>query len=206
MSAFSKVLDPPGLWPEHTSPLAREHQAHRGTMNTIRAERHVELQAFESRRHAELLKSWLKHPHVNRWWGDQEQELPVLLRRPTGTHAVIVVDEIPVGYLCWGSPAAEELMAAGLTDLPDALVDIDILIGELQYVGCGIGPRALCLLLGQLRHRTEVRWAGVGTSRSNQTALSAFEKAGFRPFRDFVDPEYGPSRYLLVDLREAAYP
>ena len=87
--------------------------------------------------------------------------------RPPGTHALIVADGVPVGYLCWGPPAADELAAAGLTDLPDALVDIDILIGEPQFVGHRIGPRALCVLLDRLRERADVRWAGVGTSRSN---------------------------------------
>ncbi len=164
-------------------------------------ENHVELQPVNPQKHRELLDAWLQRPHVIRWWGDQIQALPLLLGRRPSTHAVIVVDTIPVGYLCWGPPEVEELMAAGLTDLPDALLDIDILIGELRFVGCGIGPRALCLLIDRLRQNSEVRWAGVGTSRLNHAALAAFEKAGFRFLRDFEDPEYGPSRYLAIDLR-----
>ena len=144
---------------------------------TLPAER-VELQEFDAGRHAELLKAWLTRPHVIRWWGEQAEPLAVLLRRRPGTHALIVADGIPAGYLCWGPPDPDELTAADLTDLPHALVDIDILIGEPQLLGCGIGSRALRLLLDQLRRRVDLTWAGVGTSRSNHAAISAFEKAG----------------------------
>ncbi len=164
----------------------------------------VALQELVLPRHAELLESWLRRPHVIRWWGEQGQELTALLRRPPGSHALIVADGVPVGYLCWGPPAADELAAAGLMDLPDALVDIDILIGEPQFVGHGIGPRALCLLLDRLRTRSDVRWAGVGTARSNQVAIAAFEKAGCRLFTEFEDPDSGPCKYMVVDLREPA--
>lgn len=166
-------------------------------------ERRVELQEFEAGRHAELLRSWLNRPHVARWWGEQDQELTTFLNRSPDTHAVIVADGIPVGYLCWGRPAAEELSAAALTDLPDNLVDIDILIGEPQFVGRGIGPRALGLLLDQLRHQACNHWAGLGTSRSNHAAMLAFEKAGFHLFREFDDPECGPCRYMVIELRRA---
>ena len=164
----------------------------------------VELEEFEPQRHAELLEAWLSRPHIVRWWGDQSQELPALVRRIPDSHAVILADGIPVGYLCWGPLSAEERSAASLIDLPDALVDIDILIGEPQFVGCEIGPRALRLLLDQLHLKAEARWAGLGTSRSNQAALSAAEKAGFIPFRDFNDPDHGSCRYLVIDLLKTA--
>jgi aminoglycoside 6'-N-acetyltransferase len=164
----------------------------------------VELEEFELQRHADLLEVWLSRPHVARWWGDQKRELPAFVRRALDTHAVILADGVPVGYLCWGSLSVEEKTAASLTDLPDALVDIDILIGEPNFVGREIGPRALRLLLGQLRQKADVRWAGIGTSRSNQAAVSAAEKAGFIPFRDFDDPAHGSCRYFVIDLLETA--
>jgi RimJ/RimL family protein N-acetyltransferase len=126
-----------------------------------------------------------------------------LLDRHPGTHAVIAVDGIPVGYLCWAPPDAAELTAAGLTDLPAALVDIDILIGEPRFLGREIGPCALCLLLDRLRQQAEFRWAGLATSQSNHAAISAFEKAGFRLFRVFDDPEWGPCRYMVIEVRGA---
>jgi aminoglycoside 6'-N-acetyltransferase len=166
----------------------------------------VELVELEPRKHAGLLETWLGRPHVVRWWGDQGQELSALVRRRPDTHAVILADGIPVGYVCWEPLSAEERAAARLTDLPDALVDIDILIGEPQLVGRGIGPRALRLLVGRLHRHAEARWAGLGTSRSNHAAVSAAKKAGFIPFGDFDDPVHGPCRYFVIDLLETARP
>ena len=119
-------------------------------------------------------------------------------------HAVIVADGTPVGYLCWQTPPQHELEAAGLADLPKDLVDIDVLIGEPEFIDRGVGPRSLGLLLARLRVDPFVTVAGVGTSVSNERAIRAFEKAGFRLFRAFQDPEFGSCRYMVVEVRDAA--
>lgn len=171
-------------------------------VSALRAQR-VELQEPHPERHAELLAAWLSRPHVVRWWGEQAARVAELLDRQPGTHALIAAGGVPVGYLCWAPPDPAELRAAGLTDLPPGLVDIDILIGEPQLMGRGIGPRALGLLLGRLRRESGFRWAGLGTAVRNRTAISAFEKAGFRLWREFDDPDWGRCRYLVVALRPA---
>ena len=173
-------------------------------MDTAQLPQVVELEEFEPHRHAGLLEVWLGRLHVVRWWGDQRQELPALVGRKPDTHAVILAGGIPVGYVCWQPLSAEDRAAAGLSDLPDDLMDIDILIGEPELVGRGIGPRALRLLLGQLRRKADARCAGLGTSLSNQAAVSAAEKAGFTPFWDFDDPAHGTCRYFVFDLLETA--
>ncbi len=134
-----------------------------------------------------------------RWWGDPEKNLAVLAKRPAGTDALILADGAAVGYLCWQRPTPEELGAAGLADLPGALVDIDILIGDPAFLGSGIGPQALALLLAKLRDDGATD-AGLATSLLNRAAARAFEKAGFRLFREFDDPEYGPCRYMAEQL------
>jgi aminoglycoside 6'-N-acetyltransferase len=118
------------------------------------------------------------------------------------THALIAADGRSVGYLCWQRPSREELAAAELTDLPEDLVDIDILIGEPETLGCGVGPKALVLLLARL-HSEGVEFAGVGTSSANHAAIRAFEKAGFRFFRAFEEPEFGAYTYMVAKLHEA---
>lgn len=114
---------------------------------------------------------------------------------------MIVEGGRPVGYLRWEPPPPEDLAAAGLSDLPDHLVDIDIMIGEPDALGRGIGPKALGLLLDRFRADPRVEWAGLGTSLSNHRAIRAFEKAGFQRFREIADPEIGPGLYLVKDLR-----
>lgn len=149
-----------------------------------------------------LLERWLRSPHVVRWWGTPEQHLTALAQRSRNTHAVITADGSPVGYLCWQRPSPSELEAAGFTDLPEDLVDIDILIGEPEFLGRGVGPRALVVLLAKLRGEG-VGFAGLGTSTSNRVAIRSYEKAGFRLFRDFEDSESGPCKYMVAQLRDA---
>jgi RimJ/RimL family protein N-acetyltransferase len=159
----------------------------------------VELRALELKVDWPLLERWLQSPHVVRWWGTQDLPLTAPGQRSTDTEAVITADGKPVGYLCWQTPSPSELAGAGLTDLSGDLADIDILIGEPEYLGRGVGPRALLLLLAKLRGGG-VRFAGLGTSTSNRAAIRAFEKAGFQAFRDFDDPQFGPCRYMLAQV------
>ncbi len=163
----------------------------------------VRLETFDPELGSQQLRDWLRRPHVARWWGDHPRQFENPQWCSRQTHAVIVADGAPVGYLCWQKPPQDELEAAGLTDLPEDIVDIDILIGDSRVVGQGVGPRALGLLLDRLRADPLVSSAGVSTSVSNARAIRAFEKAGFRLFREFQDPGSGPCRYMVVEIRDA---
>jgi aminoglycoside 6'-N-acetyltransferase len=171
-------------------------------MNGVAHVDDVDLEVLDLQSDLPLLERWLRSPHVVRWWGTPDLHLTELAQRSRDTHAVITAGGRPVGYLCWQRPSPSELEAAGLTDLPEDLVDIDILIGEPELLGRGVGPRALVLLLAKL-HGEGVGFAGLGTSTSNRVAIRAFEKAGFRLFRDFEDPESGPCKYMVAQLRGA---
>lgn len=164
----------------------------------------IRLRAFEPGAHATILGDWLHRPHVARWWGDPRSTLESALGWPVEDCALIEADGAPIGYLCWRTPPEDELEAAGLTDLPQGLVDIDVLIGEPELLGRGLGPRALDLLLARLRADPLVRVAGVGTAASNERAVRAFLKAGFRTLREFEDPESGPCLYLVAEVGHAA--
>jgi aminoglycoside 6'-N-acetyltransferase len=161
----------------------------------------VRLEPFDWGSHAALLGDWLQRPHVLRWWLDPERALAEAAGLPPESQAMIVEGGRPVGYLRWEPPPPEGLAAAGLSDLPDHLVDIDIMIGEPEALGRGVGPRALGLLLDRFRADPRVEWAGLGTSLANERAIRAFEKAGFQRFREIADPEIGPGLYLVKDLR-----
>ena len=145
----------------------------------------VELAPFDETRHLQQLCKWLKEPLVARWWGDSGVVLSKLARY-SASRALILGASQPVGFLCWQNPTPEELAATGLNDLPSDLVDIDILIGEPAHLGQDIGPRALGLLLERLAAEGCTS-AGLATAFENKRARRAFEKAGFRAFRDFEE-------------------
>ena len=149
-----------------------------------------------------MVEEWLQRPHVARWWGDPKEAIAAVRKHPAPTSALILVDCTPIGYLSWQVPTQKQLADAGLADLPANLVDIDIMIGEPAALGQGLGPEALSQLLSRL-HDEGVQIVGIATADSNQRARRAFEKAGFRLYRTFV--ESGEQvRYLTKVLDAAA--
>lgn len=164
----------------------------------------VELQAFCPERDVSRIAIWLHHPQVARWWGPPPSILAEIVAHPADRAALIVADQQPVGYLCWQSPPRAELEAAGLADLPDDLIDIDLMIGEPAMQGRGIGPEALRLLFERLR-RQGVALVGVATALANRRALRAFAKAQLQPYRDFVE-QSEDYRYLTRWLNDPAPP
>jgi aminoglycoside 6'-N-acetyltransferase len=164
----------------------------------------VTLEGVDLIRDRDRLLGWFDQPHVARWWGDPARAWRHASECGPESHALIVADGAPVGYLCWRAPCGEDLEAADLTDLPRGLVDVDILVGEADRLGQGVGSGALGLLLARLRADPSVSFAGLGTSASNTIAMRCFERAGFRLHREFQDPEWGPCRYLIADVRRPA--
>ena len=132
----------------------------------------------------ELLHRWLGRPNVSRWWGDPGESLAAVTQHPAADQALISVAGRPVGYLLWQRLGRPAMAAAGLDGLPSDHVDVDILIGEPELMGRGIGPAALRLILDRLGAEG-VSSVGVGTEQANRRARRAFEKAGFRLFRQF---------------------
>lgn len=161
----------------------------------------VHLAEFDPSRHLALLADWLHRPHVARWWGDPEEALAAVRLHSAAAAALIEVDARPVGFVCWQPIPPEDRAAAGLDDLPDDVVDVDILIGDLDHLGRGVGPAALHLLVGRLRAEG-VRVVGLAGAVANERALTAYAKAGFQPFRDFR--EAGQDMRYLVQHLDAA--
>jgi len=145
----------------------------------------VSLVPFDRSR-APMLADWLAKPHVARWYPDPAARLEWALDPPPGgAHALIDCDGRPIGYLSWRKVARETLDAVGLQAIPAGSVDIDILIGEADCVGRGLGPKALALLLDWLRADPTVPLAGLTPSVENLIAQRAYEKAGFRKLREY---------------------
>lgn len=152
----------------------------------------VDLLPFDAARDAELLAGWLRKPHISRWWGDPDVQLVAVLQRPVGgDDALIVFAGTPVGYLRWQLVSRSELEAAGIVEVPDGAIDIDIAIGDEALLGRGIGPSALLHAVARIVETRRPPMIIVGTAVANGSALRAFAKAGFRPVRQFEDPEYG---------------
>lgn len=163
----------------------------------------VTLAPFDPKQHQVLMAHWLQQPHVQRGWGDPAKNLAEVLglgANPRAGQALIVVNDLAVGYLHWQPLTANELAEAGITFEDDRTIDIDIFIGEAVHLGRGVGPAALHLLMQRLRQNTDALRATLFTGVENHTAIRAYEKAGFQRVAHYHDV-LGWTWVMMGDVR-----
>lgn len=145
-----------------------------------------------------LIERWLHAAHVRRMWGDPDENLGVL-HEPLGHgagRAIIEVDGREVGLVLWQHPKRNELDSAGLTDIPTSAIDIDIMIGEPDAVGAGLGSSAIRRVADAALCDPAVPFVMACAQLDNRASQRAFAKAGFCADREFDDVPYG--RYVLM--------
>jgi aminoglycoside 6'-N-acetyltransferase len=159
-----------------------------------------ELAPFEPA-HAPLLAEWLVRPHVARWHPEPKAWVDAALNPPPdGAQALIVLGVRPIGYLRWRKVSRETLDTLGLLEIPAGGVDIDILIGEADCVGRGLGPRALAALVEMLRRDRSIPSAGLSPSIDNVAAQRAYAKVGFHNMREYDAPGFGRLALMMMEL------
>ena len=152
-----------------------------------------------------LIERWLHADHVRRAWGDPDVTLRLLrVPPPEGQgRAILEVDGAAVGLVLWQHPTRGELDAAGLSDIPASVVDIDIMIGERDALGRGYGAAAIRLVTEAALADPAVPFVMACARLDNVASRRAFARAGFREDREFDDVPHG--RYvLMVCHRQAA--
>jgi RimJ/RimL family protein N-acetyltransferase len=146
-----------------------------------------------------LVEEWLRRDHVARWWRDDiaeslaEYRAALEGREPTD-HFMIVVDGCAIGmiqtYLVSDYPEWEAIVQVG-----EGVAGVDILIGEEELIGRGLGPRILTEFAGDVITSSAV----IATvEEENRRSWRAFEKAGFRHVRD-VEEAGVPHRLMRLD-------
>jgi aminoglycoside 6'-N-acetyltransferase len=138
---------------------------------------------------------WLCSLHVAMWWGDAEDLYPDLEASiATEGHAIIEVSGRKVGLVIWGHPSREELDDAGLADIPIEAIDVDLMIGEPDVLGKGIGREALRLAVERALSDPAVPCVIGATSENNTVAIAAAQNVGFDVSRSFGEKN---DRYVL---------
>jgi aminoglycoside 6'-N-acetyltransferase len=151
-----------------------------------------------------LLHEWLQREHVRRWWRDSRtldetvaHYLPSIRGEEPTDHYLIVIDGREVGmietYLVSDHPEWEAIVEVG-----QGVAGVDLLIGEEDLVGRGLGP-AVLRAFAREHVRAPVLVAAV--DEENRRSWRAFEKAGFVYARD-VEEEGRPHRLMRLEPTE----
>lgn len=152
--------------------------------------------------HLELLGEWLRREHVRRWWRDSEDSLreyaDAIAGRDPSEHYLIVADGRRVGmietYLVSDFPDWEAVVKVG-----QGVAGVDLLIGEEDAVGRGLGTEALRRFTQEvLFARPGLKACVASVDEENRRSWRAFEKAGFRHMRD-VEEDGRPHRLMRLD-------
>jgi RimJ/RimL family protein N-acetyltransferase len=165
-----------------------------------------------------LVRRWLLEPHVSRWWadppreaypddelekyraritgGDDDPTLIFLIRhggRPLGFIQCYRIDD----YDAYGQAVALDAPAAG----------IDLFIGEPSEIGKGHAPKLIRIFLSDVVFaQYDVDDVVIGPSAKNASAIRAYEKAGFRFFKQARVPDEPDPEYLMRIRRDEVLP
>jgi RimJ/RimL family protein N-acetyltransferase len=155
-----------------------------------------------------LLLEWFGREHVRRWWYDEPETLEAMEehyaprldgREPVELH-VILLDGRPVGFL--QSYRAADFADEWPVGAPPGAVGVDLLIGEEELTGRGLGPEILRAYTGQLLRDPAVSQVIAGVEIENRASLRAFEKAGFVRGRIVHVPgERAPEQLMVLDRK-----
>jgi RimJ/RimL family protein N-acetyltransferase len=145
-----------------------------------------------------LIERWLHADHVRSTWGDPDTNLQLLREVPANGNwrAIIEVDGRKVGLILWQHPTRRELDEASLIDIPESVIDIDIMIGENTVVGRGVGSSAIRLVAEAALSDSSVPFVMACAQLDNLASQGAFAKAGFSSDRVFNDVPSG--QYVLM--------
>jgi aminoglycoside 6'-N-acetyltransferase len=144
---------------------------------------------------ADLLIGWHADPEVARYWDGEtftREEMLLRLVRPDVDPYVVQKDGEPVGYLqAWFDDDSREEGGLDMFLIPAAR-------------GRGLGPDAARTLARWLLSAGQMRRLTVDPYVSNEHAIRAWEKAGFRPVETREpDLEHTGSWLLMVFDRSA---
>jgi RimJ/RimL family protein N-acetyltransferase len=161
----------------------------------------------------ELVRAWLLRPHVRRWYDDiptatypddtiSEYRTAMRGEDPTDLY-VIQLDERPIGVLQSYRIDDHPDYAAQLA-LGRSAIGIDLFIAEPELIGHGYGPALIQAFLRDVAFpRYEVDLCVIGPTASNVAAIRAYEKAGFRFLKTYLEPDSREQQHYLMELTRA---
>lgn len=168
----------------------------------IHDQRNISFHSLE-KSHFPLLLKWLEMPHVKAWWDQNVTWTPELIEEKYGTYThqykafelagriikkslysyIISCDNSPIGYIQYydihdfSNESNDELI-----EFPARSAALDWYIGEEEYIGKGIGPKALNIFLENYIFN-HFEYVFIESDASNLRAIKTYEKIGFKLYK-----------------------
>jgi aminoglycoside 6'-N-acetyltransferase len=140
-----------------------------------------------------LLATWLKRPHVAKWWRHPDQQLKSIsahITSPDCDALIVCLGGNAIGYLqCY--PMRSEWISQRW--LPRGARRVDMLLGEPNYLGKAHGA-ALLRQFSEAQFKSGVPRLIALVDTRNITAIGCYGRAGFEPI-EIVRPG---SKHLLM--------
>ena len=142
-----------------------------------------------------LLLKWLEAPHVKTWWDCDITYTEALVKEKYTSYAagyklengspkainsfIIYIDLDPIGYIQIYN-AYNFTRNKSIVNLPKSLAAIDFFIGDINYLGQGLGAKIL----------EDFNYQGysnilVAPDINNIAAIKTYEKAGFKKIKEY---------------------
>ncbi len=150
------------------------------------------------------MRRWYDDVPAERYPDDPIAERRAALRGEDPTdYFVIELDGRPIGdiqcYLIDDDPEYAAMVALGRPAF-----GIDLFIGEPELIGRGHGPALIRAFLRDVAFpRYGVDLCVIGPTRGNVAAIRAYEKAGFRFLKNYLEPESREPEHYLMQLARA---
>lgn len=146
-----------------------------------------------------MVRRWLAEPGIEQDWGSRasaEAEITLAMESPSALCRIVEHDGTPVGYThavdagLWGEALPPEI--------PPGCWDIDLLVSAAASPAI-TSAEVLQLITREVFETTLAMACCILVSIKNETAVRAYEQAGFRWLRVWTDPSLGPCWVLLLD-------
>ena len=148
----------------------------------------------------ELLVRWLNEPHVRQWWDPDAPPATAETVRAdyraytkagaATTACIIESDGRPIGYIqCYPWSGDEEYARTVGLDLVEGEWGLDVLVGEPDMIGSGVGSRAVELLCEHVIRDRGAPSVALVTEATNTRAHRAYQKIGFSVVGEVLDTD-----------------
>lgn len=153
-----------------------------------------------------MLQGWLNAPHIQGIYEktpvSSEEVEKKYIGRTLGESLVksfiIVHDDKPIGYIQAYKVSDDPLYEKAFA-LPYDAAGIDLLIGEKEYVGKGLGTTIIKKFTEEVVFALfDVEYCVADPNVKNKPSLRVFEKAGFKPVKTIIDPADGSTSQIVA--------